>query len=610
MIADAESSEGFGRLALFYCSSDKPSTGREDVRRDDPVEALRSFVSQIATSQQGWTVASILQEKYEAFGPSSDQRRTLDEAECVEVLISLGRQVPITLVLDAFDELDQHRSPRLIQILGSVVHECPENFKIFISTRSFPAIEDNLRGEQSIEVTAENNGGDVETFIKQTVEGAIADGSLLKGRVSDGLKSDIERILTRRAQNMFLYASLLLTQLCDKNRLDDEDSILMKLEQLPKDITEAYSQIMVEVHDDKHNSERSCRIAQETFKWLLYAQEPLQHHTLLEAISPPDRNVDAEELLHACRTLVVHGKTTFEFAHYSVREHISRTAGYSASQCHIVATKGCLRVLNAMFEVDTMHYDLSPAQKDFGQYALLHWPLHYENIIHADLVEHRSDINGALRTFLLQGRSKNNKYRAWFTLAEEKVKALKDGTYLTSKLNAVKASPLTPLFAAAVFGLEDLIGRFGRELHELDRCNEQGQTALCLAIENSKLGVVKALLSSRFPADINLLNVRAVQQFVDWDDDHEPKVILFASALQCAAASGRLEIAKYLIDQGAHVDLVAGYFGSPLQAAALKGHAAIVELLLKHKAEPNSQGGYYGTSSLFPIDPSQAFGTR
>ncbi|KAL8865633.1 MAG: hypothetical protein Q9174_006785, partial [Haloplaca sp. 1 TL-2023] len=420
LIADAESTEGFGRLALFYCSSDKPNTGREDTSRDDPAEALRSFVSQIATSQQGWTVASILQEKYETFGPSSDQRRTLDEAECVEILVSLGRQVPVTLVLDAFDELDKHRSPHLLQILGSIVHECPENFKIFISTRSFPAIEDNLRGDQSIEVTAENNGGDVETFIKQTVEAAIADGSLLKGRVSDDLKSDIERILTKRAQNMFLYASLLLTQLCDKNRLDDEDSIRMKLEQLPKDITEAYSQIMVEVHDDKHNSERSCRIAQETFKWLLYAQEPLQHQTLLEAISQPDRNVDAEELLHACRTLVVGGKTTFEFAHYSVREHISRTAGYSASQCHIVATKGCLRILNTMFEANTMHYDLSPEQKDFGQYALLHWPLHYENIMHADLVEHRSDINGVLRTFLLQGRSKNNKYKTWFTLAEEK----------------------------------------------------------------------------------------------------------------------------------------------------------------------------------------------
>lgn len=199
-----------------------------------------------------------------------------------------------------------------------------------------------------------------------------------------------------------------------------------------------------------------------------------------------------------------------------------------------------------------------------------------------------------LRTFLLQGRSKGNKYKDWFNLANEKVKPLKDNESLSKKFSALKASPLTPLFAASVFGLEDLVSRFGRELGELNRCNEHGQTALCLAIEYNKLGVVKALLSSRFPADINLLNVHAVQQFENWDEDPEPDVIVYASALQCAAATGGREIAEFLITQGAHIDLVAGYYGSPLQAAALKGHASIVELLLRNDAEPNSQGGFFG----------------
>ena len=123
-------------------------------------------------------------------------------------------------------------------------------------------------------------------------------------------------------------------------------------------------------------------------------------------------------------------------------------------------------------------------------------------------------------------------------------------------------------------------------------------SALCLAIENNKLDVVKALLSRRFPADLNLLNVRAVQQFEGWKD--EPyKVILYSSAMQCAAATGRFEIAEYLIGQGAQVNLVAGYYGSPLQAAALRGHTALVSLLLSSGAEPNSQGGYYGESFFY-----------
>lgn len=596
-LRNADPTEGPGRLAFFYCSSDKPSTGREVASRSDPREALRSIVSQLSTSQRGRSVAPIVQEKYEEFGPGSDSRRALNDAECVEIIAEVAKHTTITIVLDAFDELDQAHSNQLIQIIKDINRQSPENVKIFMSTRSFPAIEDYLKADPSTEVTPENNGGDVKTFIHRTLQTSIDERLLLDGNVSEELQSDIEKTLTRRAQNMFLYASLLLTQLCDKNKTDDEESIRKKLEGLPKDITEAYNQIMVEVHDNKGNSGRSCGIAQSAFKWLLCAQESLDHDAFLEAVSPPEKKVDNDELLRACRTLVARGQKTYEPAHYSVREHIGRMDDYASSKCHMVATISCLSVLTKMFRSDTVHNDLSPSEKAFGQYALLYWPLHYESIKQHDWTEHRSAVNILLRTLLLQGRSKVNKYENWYTQASERAKSIKHND-LATKYKALNASPLTPLFAAAVFGLEDLVSKFGRELDELNKCNEHGQTALCLAIHNNKLGVVKALLTSRFPADINLLNVNAVQQFEDWDDKRKPEVILYASALQCAAANGMLEIAEYLIDKGAHVDLVAGYYGSPLQAAALNGHAHVVELLLKHNAEPNSQGGYFGKSSL------------
>ncbi|KAL8997685.1 MAG: hypothetical protein Q9169_003092 [Polycauliona sp. 2 TL-2023] len=588
-------SEWLDRIAFFYCSSDKPSTGGEVASRSDPGEALRSIVSQLSTSKHGRSVAAITQEKYEEFGPGSDNRRTLNDGECIEIIAEVAKHRSVTIILDAFDELDQAHSYQLVQVLKEINRLCPENVKTFISTRSFPAIEDYLKADASIEVTAENNGDDVKTFIHSTLQASIDEKLLLDGNVSEELQSDIEKTLTKRAQNMFLYASLLLTQLCDKNKTDDEESIRKKLETLPKDITQAYNQIMVDVHDDKSNSERSCLIAQNAFKWLLYAQESLDHDAFLEAVSPPEKNVDNDELIRACRTLIVRGQRTYEPAHYSVREHVGRMDNYTSSKSHIVATKSCLRVLNKMFRFDSVHHDLSPSEKAFGQYALLYWPLHYESINQHDLAEHRSGINTLLRTLLLQGRSKVNKYENWYTQASERAKSIKHSD-LATKYKALSASPLTPLFAAAVFGLEDLVSKFGRELDELNKCNEHGQTALCLAIQNNKLGVVKALLTSRFPADINLLNVNAVQQFEDWDDKTRPEVILYASALQCAAANGMLAVAVYLIGQGAHVDLVAGYYGSPLQAAALNGHADVVELLLKHNAEPNSQGGYFGNA--------------
>lgn len=69
-----------------------------------------------------------------------------------------------------------------------------------------------------------------------------------------------------------------------------------------------YNRIIEEIHDDGNNSPRSCRLAQDTFKWLLCAQSaerPLECMSSPEAISPPDRKADLVELLSACRTLVV-----------------------------------------------------------------------------------------------------------------------------------------------------------------------------------------------------------------------------------------------------------------------------------------------------------------
>lgn len=164
---------------------------------------------------------------------------------------------------------------------------------------------------------------------------------------------------------------------------------------------------------------------------------------------------------------------------------------------------------------------------------------------------------------------------------------------------ALNASSVTPLFAAAVFGLGDLLGKYGQEFDGLNRCNDHGQTALCLAIQNNKRGAIQALFTSRFPADINLLNINAVQQLEDWEEKPKPEVVLCASALQFAAANGILEIAEHLIEHGAHGDLLAGYYGSRPQAAALNGHMQIVELLLEHNANPSSRGGYFG-KSFFP----------
>ena len=298
-----------GRLGFFYCSNDKGGSGREETySRANPEEVLRSIVSQLGISQWDRAGVPILKEKFATFGPGSDKHRSLTYSDCVEVLVAVSKDTPVTIILDAFDECDQDEGPILIRHLKDIIHYSSEKVKVFISSRSFPAIEREITPKQSIEVTAENNGKDVNTFIKKTLRVRIENGDLLNGNVPGQLREDIENILTIRAHNMFLYASLLLNRLCDRNRNDDEVSIRKKLEELPKNLADVYNRIMEEIHDDKNNSERSCRIAQDTFKWLLL-QEPLPCNFLVEAISPPENQANIDEVIRACRSLVVHSNS-------------------------------------------------------------------------------------------------------------------------------------------------------------------------------------------------------------------------------------------------------------------------------------------------------------
>ena len=582
-------SQQSARLAFFFFSSDQGGRSGGHTARSDPNEALRSIVSQICTAQQGRRVEDIVQTQYEQLGPNSDNQRALTDFECVEILIEVSQHCPITIVLDALDEADRETSPEMIQNLKLAMSQSLGKIKVFCSTRLFPAVEGILEEADSIEVTKDVNGKDVRIFIARTLEGSS---------VPRALRPEVEDILSQRAGNMFLYASLLLDRICDKNHTDDEFSIRRKLQELPTDLAEAYNEIIDEIHDERNNSERSCLIAQSTLKWLLYAQMPLDSETMLEAIIVPGKRVSVDEVISACRTLVRKANGDFEFSHYSVREHVRQLSAYSPSQCHLMAATACMAKLNAAKRADVEKGITAASQRNFEQYAILYWPVHLEGISRDDRQEHRSEINELFRAFL-HVRGQNNKYQDWLSQALKKAKALKETQYDIQKLEALQASPPSPLFAACIFGLGDLVGRFGRELGQLNRYNNQGQSALCLAIENDNLDTVEALLNSRFPADVNILNVKAVHQFEDWDAAKPSEVIIYASPLQAAAAQGRVEVAEYLVSRGAHVDLVAGYYGSPLQAAALGGHGHTVQLLLKHGAEPNSQGGFHGMCSMF-----------
>lgn len=101
---------------------------------------------------------------------------------------------------------------------------------------------------------------------------------------------------------------------------------------------------------------------------------------------------------------------------------------------------------------------------------------------------------------------------------------------------------------------------------------------------------------SRDDVDGALVRMR---RLVEMGADLKAQCEKLGTVLHVACVSWKfdsIQIAQFLVDNGADVNVVAGYLGTPLQACADSGNIKLAEWLLANKADVNLQGGRYGNA--------------
>ena len=93
---------------------------------------------------------------------------------------------------------------------------------------------------------------------------------------------------------------------------------------------------------------------------------------------------------------------------------------------------------------------------------------------------------------------------------------------------------------------------------------------------------------------VSWLRLRNIEQ--PWYSPQWNLMKVELSAIHCASLAGLLPLVQALIENGADVNALGGYYGNALQAASYKGHEAIVGMLLENGADVNAQGGKYGSA--------------
>ncbi|KAH7359929.1 hypothetical protein BKA66DRAFT_562105 [Pyrenochaeta sp. MPI-SDFR-AT-0127] len=539
-----------------------------DMEKQNAELMLRSLICQLA--RQAVDVPTSLDT---LFSSHENGKRQPSLDALLQVACRTMQQLPqVYIMLDALDECAQRKE--LTEMIEAIVGWQLSNVHLIVTSRRERDIEISLKGfidsQNSINLQSEVVDKDIQQYIRQRLSD---DRGLRKWGKDAALWQEIETALMKGSKGMHLD----MLGKC-RNR-----AMLRKaLAVLPPTLDKTYDHILSAINEE--DSEYAIRI----LSWLAFSLRPLTVDEVAEVIAidvTRDPAFNREEVLEdpldaldICSSLVTTStdnnngslkpaRQVVVLAHYSIKEYLvsdriqkGHAARYSmqAAVCHSLIARACLDYLGQFQMTEPMPVGTLRKSK-LAQYSADFWMSHAQRA--GDRVTETS------RAVLHLMSRDNAAYLNWIRIHDP------DVTYFEQDFQRKLESTPTPLYYAALFGLEEavkLLLEYGADV------NAQGgrySSALQAASANGYEAVVELLLEKG--ADIN-----AQGKF-------------FSNALQVASAEGHEVVVELLLEKGADINAQGGIYDTALQAASSRGHEVVVELLLEKGADINAQGGLY-----------------
>ncbi|KAJ4415216.1 hypothetical protein N0V82_007453 [Gnomoniopsis sp. IMI 355080] len=212
-------------VAFFYCK-------HQTADRDSFLAVAKGLLSQLLVQNQ-----ELLQHFYEKASMSGEPSlRTKGLArELLDVALNCSKRT--CLILDGLDECDRKERKDITSFMRDVVESLPPTdmaaIRCLFVCQDDGAARKDLRDIPSINIRPTDIKNDIENFCeiwKGKIEQEI--GSL------QGTGYDIVKIVTAKAQGMFLFAKLVMENLHEQTSMDN---LLAELENFPAGLDEAYA---------------------------------------------------------------------------------------------------------------------------------------------------------------------------------------------------------------------------------------------------------------------------------------------------------------------------------------------------------------------------------
>ncbi|KAF2259870.1 hypothetical protein CC78DRAFT_585468 [Lojkania enalia] len=332
-------------LAYFYCARNT-----FEIEHSSPTDIMGSLVRQLTISKNHPskihdTIFGVYEQKIlEAKLTGFDIVR-LKLEKCMDLIIEFNKSSPITMVIDAVDEVARDGRPTLLNSLKQLTKRSANATKVFLTTRTDSQILAYVEKDLATAVDRNIVRSDIEKVPHHLLAQAINEKKLLKGHISEELRLKLENSLIESAGEMFLAVTIQLKTLCSQKTEYEIDSVMDQLP--PTYLDEMYAKMY---NDILQMDSRTRDIAFNTFSILLCAQEPLSPKVPVAAscvvIETCLYSLEIDALVDICFSLIlVDSKLdAVRFAHLSVQEFLEAKPEFQYQLNHERIAHICLKV--------------------------------------------------------------------------------------------------------------------------------------------------------------------------------------------------------------------------------------------------------------------------
>lgn len=189
-------------FAYFYCADYEA-----EPERGQPDKIMRSIVRQLTVSAQPQRkVRDAVLSEYERRRAEAEldgfEAKTLQVKDCVRLILDVTNSDPVTIVLDAVDEVKEQDRYELLHALSRVVSSSNNVTKVLVTSRDNSHIHAILPDARKLRINKEGNRADVDCFVRAQINGVTEAKRLLNGRVPSSLCDELVEKLVEGAGEM------------------------------------------------------------------------------------------------------------------------------------------------------------------------------------------------------------------------------------------------------------------------------------------------------------------------------------------------------------------------------------------------------------------------